>query len=345
MLGTVTFGFALDDRVAQQLAQITRAEVNLVTGNRLAGSSLSKLEQQHVAAALAAGNLTELRGVSSELRAFGERRFIEGTFPLFPDQHSTDVGHLVLLQDWAPTQAFLDELRTALLLAGIGGFVLALAGGLVFSRRTSQPLMDMAAAAHDIAEGDWDRTVSARGSAEATTMATAFNDMTRSLRDQAERLKASSQRFSTVTQSARDAIVSTDGSGRITFWNRSAESTFGYAESEVLGQPVTMLIAESDRVAYTAALPAPDADDLTFGRIIEVTGLRKDGGQFPCELSLAALARIRWHRPHGRHPRCDGTQAVAGSPPPARRSSCARRRRWKRSDGSPAASHTTSTTC
>ena len=116
----------------------------------------------------------------------------------------------MLLQDWAPTQAFLDELRTSLLLAGIGGFVLALAGGLVFSHRTSQPLMDMAAAARDIAGGDWSRIVPARGSAEATTMANAFNDMTRSLRDQADRLKASYLRFSTVTQSARDAIVSTD---------------------------------------------------------------------------------------------------------------------------------------
>ena len=41
--------------------------------------------------------------------------------------------------------------------------------------------------------------VSSRGSAEATTMANAFNDMTRSLRDQSERLKASYLRFSTVT--------------------------------------------------------------------------------------------------------------------------------------------------
>jgi signal transduction histidine kinase/ActR/RegA family two-component response regulator len=50
-----------------------------------------------------------------------------------------------------------------------------------------------------------------------------------------------------------------------------------------------MLIAESDRAAYAAALPDPKADDLTFGHIIEVTGLRKDGGAFPAEFSLAAL--------------------------------------------------------
>jgi PAS domain S-box-containing protein len=288
ILGTVTFGFPLDDTFARQLAQVTRADINLVSGNRLAGSSLNAAEQKEVASLLAAGTLGSAAGISSNVRAIDKREFIEGTFPLFRDR-TTDIGHLVLLQDWAPTQAFLDELRSSLLFAGVGGFVLALAGGLFFSHRTSRPLMVIAAVARDIAGGDWSRTVPARGSAEATTMANAFNDMTRSLRDQSERLKASYLRFSTVTQSARDAIISTDARGDITFWNRSAEATFGYTETEVLGRPITMLIADPDRAAYKAALPEPKANDLALGHIIEVTGLRKDGGRFPSEFSLAAL--------------------------------------------------------
>src|SRR5687768_13432871 len=287
VLGTVTFGFALDDRFAHELAQITRADINLVWGSHLMGSSLRAAEQNEVASLLATGRLGTDTGVSPGVREIGQREFIEGTFPLVRDRKA-DAAQLVLLQDWAPTQAFLDELQLSLVLAGVGSFALALAGGLIFSRRTSQPLMDMAAAARDIAGGDWSRTVPARGSAEATTMANAFNDMTRSLRDHSERLKASYLRFSTVTQSARDAIISTDGHGDITFWNRSAEATFGYSESEVLGRPITMLIAESDRAAYKAALPATDERNFTFGHIIEVTGLRKDGSRFPGEFSLAA---------------------------------------------------------
>ncbi len=288
VIGVVTFGFVLDDRVAQALARITRAEINLVTGNRLAGSSLSPNEQKQFSAMLAGGHLANADAISSEIRQIGDRQFIGGPFPLFPD-HATQAGHLVLLQDWAPTQKFLDELRMSLVLAGIGGFVIALAGGLLFSRRMSQPLMDIASAARDIAAGDWSRIVPGRGSAEATTMAMAFNDMTRSLRSQAERLNASYRRFATVTQSARDAIISTDEVLNITFWNRSAESTFGYTEQEVLGRPIVNLIGESDRAAWKAALPSPAADEVTFGHIIEVTGMRKDGGRFPCEFSLAVL--------------------------------------------------------
>jgi len=289
LIGTITFGFPLDDHVAQELAQVTHAEVNLISGGKLAGSSLTAAEQEELRVALAGADPATPRGISTNLRSVGSRRFISGSFPIFRDREADDVGRLLLLQDWAPNQQFLDELRSSLLLAGIAGFILALGGGLVFSRRTSQPVMDIAAAARDIAEGDWTRQVPVRGSAEAVAMATAFNDMTKSLRDQAERLKSSYQRFSTVTQSARDAIISTDGDGSITFWNRSAQATFGYPEDEVMGQPITMLMAESDRAGYQSALPIPSDDDVIFGRTIEVTGIRKDGAFFPSEFSLAAV--------------------------------------------------------
>jgi PAS domain S-box-containing protein len=289
VLGTLTFGFVLGDTVAQQLAQRTHSEVNLVSGNELVGSSLPSEQRREAVAALTGGPLLMQQGVAAEPRNIGGRWFIEGAYSLFPDRPSDQVGHLVLLQDWAPTQQFIDQLTQSLLVAGTVGFVLALAAGLIFSRRTSKPLMDMASAARDIAAGDWNRQVPVRGSAEAETMASAFNEMTTSLRDQAERLKSSYQRFSTVTQSARDAIISTDQHGNITFWNRSAEHVFGYSEHEVLGEPLTMLMAEADREGYTAALPTPADDDLALGHTIEVTGLRKDGGLFPSEFSLAAL--------------------------------------------------------
>lgn len=56
-------------------------------------------------------------------------------------------------------------------------------------------------------------------------------------------------RFSTVTQSARDAIISTDADGKFSFWNRGVQAILGYIEQEALGRPITMLIAESDRGA------------------------------------------------------------------------------------------------
>jgi len=94
----------------------------------------------------------------------------------------------VLLQNWRPTQQFVDEVRRRLLAAGAAIFVLAVGGGVLFSRRMSRPLENLAAAAKDIAAGNWARQVPVSGSGEAATMAVAFNEMSTSLRIAHERL-------------------------------------------------------------------------------------------------------------------------------------------------------------
>ena len=88
------------------------------------------------------------------------------------------LNHLILLQDWRPTQQFRDELLRQFFGAGAMVFGFALAGALIFSRRMSRPLREIAAAAQDIAAGNWARQVPVSGSAEATDVAVAFNGMT-----------------------------------------------------------------------------------------------------------------------------------------------------------------------
>ena len=189
VLGTMTVGYALDDTVALELAAATHCEVNLVSGTRLSASSLRGRERAALVTLLAgAGAATTPFGLSAALRTLGGERYVEGRFPLLNDQAADDLDHLILLQNWRPTQQFRDALRRQFFGAGAIVFAFALAGGLVFSRRMSRPLREIAAAAKDIAAGNWARQVPVGGSAEATTMAAAFNDMTASLRLAQERL-------------------------------------------------------------------------------------------------------------------------------------------------------------
>ncbi len=55
-------------------------------------------------------------------------------------------------------------------------------------------------------------------------------------------LRESEERYRAVVQSAGDAIISIDSSGGIVGWNAGAERMFGYAEGEILGQPLTRLL-------------------------------------------------------------------------------------------------------
>ena len=108
---------------------------------------------------------------------------------------------------------------------------------------------------------------------------------------QEERRKASEARWQSVVDSAVDGIVVIDPHGRIESFNPAAERLFGYAEREVLGQNVTVLMPSPYREehdTYLARYLATGTKKIIgFGR--EVQGLRRDGTTFPLHLSVGEI--------------------------------------------------------
>ncbi len=104
------------------------------------------------------------------------------------------------------------------------------------------------------------------------------------------RVRSSEARLRSVTDTAHDAIVAADGAGRIAFWNPGAARIFGYSADEVIGRPLTMLMPERYHAAHLAGLEryAQTGVPNVVGRSVELEGRRKDGSEFPLELSLAA---------------------------------------------------------
>ena len=101
-------------------------------------------------------------------------------------------------------------------------------------------------------------------------------------------LLESERRFRSVVQTATDAIVLADGSGNIIAWNRVAQVIFGYREEEVLGQPLTMVMPERYRDAHRQGIARVQAggEARVIGKTVELHGIRKDGSEFPLELSI-----------------------------------------------------------
>src|SRR6185503_10075568 len=175
---------------------------------------------------------------------------------------------------------------------------LAIAGMVVFSRRVASHMGHIALAARDIAAGNWRRRLPVAGSAEAMLVAEAFNDMTDSLvhwHDEAatrlERLQAAYERFSAVTHSASDAIVSIDHLGAITLWNPGAERLFGYIESEVNGVSFQDLIGPNGGTIYQESVERLASPDHEFdnGVACEIAAVARDGRTLVVDLSLAPL--------------------------------------------------------
>ena len=111
-------------------------------------------------------------------------------------------------------------------------------------------------------------------------------------------LRESEMRFRTLVETANDAIVSADETGRIVFWNPGAVSTFGYSEEEALSRFLTDLMPERFREAYRAAFQRQVSSDQPekVGGTDQLVGLRRDGTEFPLELSLAGWKSEGHHR-------------------------------------------------
>ena len=102
-------------------------------------------------------------------------------------------------------------------------------------------------------------------------------------------LSESEERFRSLVESATDAIVVADWHGKIVSWNRSASKFFGYTDEEAIGQPLTLLMPARYHQAHKQGLTRMESTGTgrVIGSILEMHGLRKDGTEFPIELSLA----------------------------------------------------------
>ena len=117
--------------------------------------------------------------------------------------------------------------------------------------------------------------------------------ITRELREAEERrarkraetaLREAETRFQSFFESAADAIISINHDGIILTSNNAAEKMFGYENKEIVGKPVGALITEKYADLRTNLI----GEHGLIGKTLEAEGLKKEGTEFPIELSLTA---------------------------------------------------------
>jgi signal transduction histidine kinase len=94
------------------------------------------------------------------------------------------------------------------------------------------------------------------------------------LQRQAEVLSKAEQKFRSLLEAAPDAMIISSGDGEISLVNSQVEAVFGSRREELMGRNIRLLV--------------PDWSPSTFSHV-ELTARRKDGSEFPVEISLSPL--------------------------------------------------------
>ena len=98
--------------------------------------------------------------------------------------------------------------------------------------------------------------------------------------------------FEGLLDAAPDALVGVGRGGVIRFVNRQTELLFGYDRSELVGELIETLVPESFRTVHQAQRESYFADPTgtrAMGAVVELTGRRRDGSDFPVDISLSSV--------------------------------------------------------
>src|SRR6266851_2729866 len=160
-------------------------------------------------------------------------------------------------------------------------------------KQISQPILALAETARAISERrDYSVRATKLGADELGLLTDAFNQMLTQIHEQDRTVRESEGRLRAVLNSAMSAVVVMDSGGKITDWNARAEQMFGWTLREAIGRELAeTIIPPRYREGHRRGLERflATGEGPVLNRLIELNALRRDGGEFPVELSVSPL--------------------------------------------------------
>jgi len=235
-------------------------------------------------------NLTESGSRSAMLAGAGKSGFLTerlaGEDSLVGYAHSNGASGWSALVAQDSRVAFAPVYRLRSIVLGVGAAVAVAAIGLsVFlARRTTGPLLDLAAAAGRVSEGDLEVRVNPRSADEIGSLAATFDHMVQELRQQRAEL-VDKEYVDSLIASMGDGLFVVDAGGLVRRINRALLDLTAAKEAAIVGRPASALFSEGDQAFRTLVL-----DPSLEGGSVKEVELRvlRPAGQEPVAVLLSA---------------------------------------------------------
>jgi PAS domain S-box-containing protein len=162
---------------------------------------------------------------------------------------------------------------------------------LALSRSLLSSVAELTAGFARFGAGTFERPIRITSTDELGDLALHANQMAANLERLGQERRKAEERFRTVVESAPDAMVIVGEDGRIVLVNAQTEVLFGFARDELVGREVEVLLPER----YKESPPERrtpyfrDPKERSMASELELFGRRKDGTEFPIEISSSPL--------------------------------------------------------
>jgi PAS domain S-box-containing protein len=164
----------------------------------------------------------------------------------------------------------------------------------ILRREISEPILELAETAKTVSNSQ-DYSVRAKKIGDQDELAfltDVFNQMLARIQTQNTALTANEHRLRAVLNSTMTGVIVINAEGKIIDWNARAETMFGWSKAEAIGQELAAkIIPEQFRDAHRRGLDhyLKTNEAPVLNRVLEMTALRRNGTEFPVELSIVAM--------------------------------------------------------
>ena len=212
-------------------------------------------------------------------------------------------------QEWPPlVRSHLADRDISIVPLGLGlqaeiGVIVAGSERADFPQQTERLILSVAANQASIGlQEAWHRSEQKRVASEldrrvaqrTTELAAANEELRKEIADRQhaeEDLRSSEEKHRVIVEAAHDAVLSMDEKGNILLANPATRRIFGYDPAEIAGKPMTMLMPEVMRKPHEHGFKRYLATGKRYlnWQGVEVIAQRKDGQEFPAEVSFGEL--------------------------------------------------------